>query len=360
MFARTEHGSKVVDQIATDLRIHELPAARGCTYVAPAEHFGLALSVGQQFSESGGEATARKFLGLTDEELEALCQGTIQALAEGPLDPHGIKKHLGELVRNLGEEGKKRGQTTFLANALAKLQREGQVRRISANGRLDSQSYRYALWTNGPEVGNASARDDAYRQLAQLYFDWIGLAKLSHFQWFSGLGVAASKKAIEALDLVALGADLIEGSATKESWLIHRTEVEAFQNFHAPNEPQVRLISSLDGLFLLRRDFLPLVDAEHRETPVFSGAKQTSVGILSDLPNNAIVDRGQVIGLWEYDSFAGKIAYFSFVGESEDLKIELDRVETMIRNELGDARNFSLDSPESRKPYVDALRSLKR
>jgi hypothetical protein len=63
-----------------------------------------------------------------------------------------------------------------------------------------------------------------------------------------------------------------------------------------------------------------------------------------------------VIGLWEYDTDAETIAWTSFVKPNAALKAEIERTAAMIRDELGDARAFSLDSPESRRPRIAALR----
>ncbi len=48
MFARAGLSRESVDQAVADATIHELPAARGCTYVVPARDFALALKVGRR------------------------------------------------------------------------------------------------------------------------------------------------------------------------------------------------------------------------------------------------------------------------------------------------------------------------
>jgi hypothetical protein len=69
------------------------------------------------------------------------------------------------------------------------------------------------------------------------------------------------------------------------------------------------------------------------------------------------LDRGRLIGIWEYDTFAGEIVSYVWGDMTQELKGELARMETFVREELGDARSFSLDSPESRKPMIEALRA---
>ena len=80
------------------------------------------------------------------------------------------------------------------------------------------------------------------------------------------------------------------------------------------------------------------------------------IGTLADLPSNAILDRGRVIGLWEYDTSTESIAWTTFVKKDKALEQAVERTEEYVRAQLGDARSFSLDSPKSRAPRVAALR----
>jgi hypothetical protein len=84
-----------------------------------------------------------------------------------------------------------------------------------------------------------------------------------------------------------------------------------------------------------------------------------SAGSLSDLPNHAIFDRGRLVGLWEYDTETESIAWSSFVIKDKALAAAVEQTEKYIREQLGDARSFSLDSPKSRAPRIEALRRAK-
>ncbi|HME08614.1 MAG TPA: hypothetical protein VKG25_16275, partial [Bryobacteraceae bacterium] len=53
---------------------------------------------------------------------------------------------------------------------------------------------------------------------------------------------------------------------------------------------------------------------------------------------------------------SGAIAWTSFVKADGALKQAVARTESYIREQLGDARSFSLDSPKSRAPRIAALR----
>jgi hypothetical protein len=199
LFARAGLSRAAVDAAVAKREIHELPAARGCTYVVPAPDYSLALAVGRQFAAS--EMSVARKLGVTDAEVDRLCASVLDALAQGPLDPDGIREALRPAVRNLGEQGKKKGLTSTLPLATGRLQAEGEIRRIPADGRLDRQRYQYALWRPRPAE---FPMEQAFTDLARRYFDWIGPARLSEFQWFSGLGVKAARDAVQGLGLVPL------------------------------------------------------------------------------------------------------------------------------------------------------------
>src|SRR5712691_6493097 len=85
LFARTGVSREAVDVSVAKLQIHELPSARGCTYVLPASDFALGLKVAQSFG--GGEMNVARKLGVTDAEIEKLCAAVLTALKKATLDP---------------------------------------------------------------------------------------------------------------------------------------------------------------------------------------------------------------------------------------------------------------------------------
>jgi hypothetical protein len=156
LFSRSRAGlsREAVDAAVAALQIHELPSARGCTYVVPAADFALALRAGQGRGDAAEIETAKRHCGVTDQELDRLCAKVLDTLSRGPLDPAQIKEVAGDAVRHLGDAGKKRGLTTTLPLALGRLQGLGEIRRVPVNGRLDQQRYRYALWRPSPLSGD--------------------------------------------------------------------------------------------------------------------------------------------------------------------------------------------------------------
>jgi hypothetical protein len=125
---------------------------------------------------------------------------------------------------------------------------------------------------------------------------------------------------------------------------------EAFEKFRPSKQPQYALVSSLDGLGQLRRDLKSLLADEDQERILGDS------GRISDMPGHAIMDRGQVVGWWEYDPAASTIVWMSLVKPDRAMQEAVNTTEAFIREDLGDARSFSLDSPKSRAPKLQAMR----
>jgi hypothetical protein len=339
LFARAGVGREQADADAAALRIHELPAARGCTYVVHEKDFALALRAGQGFS--GDLATAKKFLDVTEGELEKLSGRIVQAVKE-PKDPRELKESLGPAVRNLGEAGKKRGMATTLPLALGLLQSRGEIRRVPVGGRLDQQRYAYVRW--GLRIP-ALSEEELALELARRYFRWAAPASVAQFQWWSGLGARAAKAAAGPLRLVSVD----------EEQLAFPDDAEAIRSTKPPKETTAALASSLDNLLHLRRELESLGDpADLKRIP----REGRAGGALLDLPSHAILQAGRIVGLWEYDVEAGRIVAGLFGKPSAPVKAAIAAMEAFVRDQLGDARQFSLDSFESRKERLAGLRKL--
>ncbi len=344
LFARAGTSREAADEAVAALRIHELPSARGCTYVVPARDFGLALKVGEGKTEM---RTAQK-LGVTEEEIDRLCAAIEKAVASEPLTPDELRQVVGKATRSLGPEGAKKGLTTTLPVALGRLQTEGHIRRVPVNGRLDQQRYRYIGWSPSPLARVKMSLDEAFVELARRYFRWIGPATLAEFRWFSGLGVKAAAEAVAPLKLVPLDADSDRS--------MFADDLEALRRFARPEQPQYALVSGIDALVLHRRDVGGLLDDKDRDRTVVDEKRRVAAGTLTDLPSHGIFDRGRLIGLWEYDPETATIAWASFGVKDRALEAAVERTEAFARDQLGDVRSFSLDSPKSRAPRIAALR----
>jgi hypothetical protein len=344
LYSRGETSREEVDSATRQTEIQELPSARGCTYVIPKQDYSLALSLAWPYEEKN-IMTAQKYLGITNKAIDKLCDGVLKTLKERPLEPQEIKQNIDHLIKNFGAEGKKRGLTTSLPLALGRLQTTGEIRRISVNERFDTQRYKYTIWNNSPQ--KKLSTEEAATELAKKFFTWIGPAKIEQFQWFSGFGVKTTKDTVASLNLVDVG----------EGWLMlpeHAKEFNAFSN----NENLLALVSSLDAMLLLRRDLNSLLEpADHAEQRITEKYLQT-IGGVQDLESNPILQSGRIIGLWEFDPDEGKIVWVTFGKKPKNLDTVVKKMETFIREQLGDARSFSLDSPTSRRPKIEFLKSL--
>jgi hypothetical protein len=339
LHARAGLSRAAIDAAVAAGEISELPAVRGCTYVVPKAHFALALRAGQGHGDAAAIATAKKHCGVTDAEIDTLCRAILDALARGPLEPRELKEAAGSAVRHLGDVGKKRGVTTTLSLGLGRLQTQGEIRRIPVDGRLDRQRYAYQAWSPSPLARIAWTDAEVAHQLATLFARWIGLPTADQLAWWAGLTKRAASAAIASVGPVEPSPGAI------------------------PSKADVRLVGSLDNLFHLRRAVAPLVAAEDAAIEVTGGGFGPSAGTGServstvlDLPHHAIVDRGRLIGVWDFDAEKGEIAWRAW-HRPAGLEAAIAATTHFVRDDLGDARAFSLDSPASRGDRLAALRA---
>jgi hypothetical protein len=346
LHARAGLSREAVDAAVAAVEIHELPAARSCTYVLPASDYALALTLAAAAGD--GEMKLALKLGVTPKEVDALCDAVLLALKNGPAEPDRIRATVGPKARSLGADGRRKGLASTLPLALDRLQVSGHIRRLPTNGRLDQQRYRYALWNPNPLKNCKLSREEAYAALARLYFQWIGPATPAEFQWFSGLGVKTAADALASLGLVPL--------ETGSDRLLFPHDLDALWSFKTPADPVYRLVSSLDSLVLLRRDHRSLMDPADLDRSLELAHGPASLWSLADLPSHAILDRGRLVGLWDYDPASESIVCFNFIQLNKDLDAAIKNTEDYVRIQLGDARSFSLDSPKSRLRRLAALR----
>ncbi|WP_442543775.1 DNA glycosylase AlkZ-like family protein [Arthrobacter sp. KN11-1C] len=344
LFARAGIRREQVDRDVAELRIHELPTARGCTYVLGRDDFAWGLQVGRDAAVAPFKVLAR--LGVERGEITLLEEQVLHTLMESsdPMDPKQLKDELGESVRSLGEEGKKKGASTTLPTALGLLQADGRIRRVPVNGRLDQQRYAYTSWALPP----STLDDDAARaRLIERYLSWTGGATFKQSQWLTGFTVAQSKAA-----LTAVGAVEVTTAAGEPLWMLP-DDVEHLSAFKAPQEEQIQLLAGTDSLVLLRRNSADMLAEGDRGRKVLDG----TLGLQADLSDHPILDRGRIIGLWQYDPGKERIAAWTFDKPTAAVTQRISEVESWIHEDLGDFRSFSLDSAASRQKRIDALDS---
>jgi Winged helix DNA-binding domain len=345
LFARAGIRRGQVDADVHARRILELLAARGCTYVLGREDFAWALRLGKDAAEA---IRVLGRLGVERGEITLLEEQVLHTLAEAaaPLDPRQLKDELGDSVRSLGEEGKRKGAATTLPTTLGILQSQGRIRRVPANGRLDQQRYGYELWNL---TASPLAEDEVRAELVRRYLGWTGGATLKQSQWFTGFTVAQSKAA-----LAAVGAVEVPTDAGDTLWVLP-DDVGRLAAFEVPSEEQIQLLAGTDSLVLLRRNAAELLAEEGPGGERIDRQIVASLALQADLPDHPILDRGRIIGLWQYDPGKERIVPWVFDGPTPAVARRIAEVEAWIREDLGDFRAFGLDSPATRQKRIDAL-----
>lgn len=350
LFARAGIRRPEADAALAAQHIHELPTARGCTYVLPAKDYAWGLQIGHASAEAAVKVLVR--LGVEREEVEQLAEDVLQVLlrardtAVQALDPRGLKEILGDKVRSMGEEGKKKGASTTLPAALGLLQTDGRIRRVPVNGRLDQQRYSYVAW----ELPASGESDEAVRaRMLEGFLGWTGGATLGQIRWFTAFTVAQAKKA-----LAATGAVEVATAAGDVLWMLPE-DVDGLAGFEVPPAEDIQLLSGSDSLVLLRRNAADLFDKAGTE----SVQGMSGSALAADLSDHPIVDRGRIIGLWQYDPEGTRIAWWTFAPASAGVRSRISQVEAWITEDLGDFRSFSLDSPKSRAKNIARLDALR-
>ncbi len=341
LFSRAGIRRDVADADVAAVRIHELPTARGCTYVLGADDFAWALTLGR----AAADATVKILdkLGVDRREIDELAAKTLALLQDaasngtGALDPKQLRDSLGDAVRSLGEEGKKKGASTTLPTVLGMLQAGGRIRRVPLNGRLDQQRYAYTFWGLEPAP---ETTEQARATLMERYLGWTGGATLKQTQWFTAFTVAQTKAALAAAQAVE-----VDGL-----WLLP-ADTDERENYTAPREEKIQLLAGTDALFLLRRNAASHFAQDDQDRQLLT----QKLALQADLPDHPIVDRGLIIGLWQYDPGNKRIAHWLFNEPTTAVMHRIKEVEAFIRDDLGDFRSFSLDSPSSRQKRIDAI-----
>src|SRR4051812_15739255 len=95
LFSRARTAREAADAAVAKLQIHELPSARGCTYVLPATDFAVGLKVGEDAAAAPMKVAAK--VGVNEKEIEKLERAVLDALDGGEaMDPDSIREATGK------------------------------------------------------------------------------------------------------------------------------------------------------------------------------------------------------------------------------------------------------------------------
>lgn len=336
--ARSGSSRASIDAAVAELALHELPAVRGCTYVVPACDFALALAAARPFAEVPITA-AKTHLGVEERELATLADAVLEHCTDGPLDPATLRERCGDRVRSFGEAGRKRGVNSTLPLVLGRLQAAGRLRRHNPDGRLDHQRHTYVRWDLDPLPD--AGEDAVALGLARRYWTQALFGTLDSFVRWSGLPVKRARAAAAGLGLRSVPGheDLSTLPETLDSL-----------GSSSPNEGLATAIGSLDPYIHMR----PSAAWFSEFAPAPTAAK--GAAFLGQADHHAIVEGGRIVASWAWDTDTATAAVKAHEPLSAGARCAIEAVSAFVRDELGDARTFSLDSPSSRRESLEALR----
>ena len=125
-------------------------------------------------------------------------------------------------------------------------------------------------------------------------------ATVPQLAWWAGLKAKEAKAAAAALGLVALDPG--------DQRLMFADDREALLAARAPPNPVLSLVGCLDNLSHPRRDAQALLGAGDEELDLSLGQGGKAGASLADFEVHPIIDRGRLVGLWDYDGEAGALA----------------------------------------------------
>jgi hypothetical protein len=347
--------AKVDRAIFDDESILEVPTVRGCTMLVPAEDVSFALEGGREFSTKT-HAKVRTVGSVTDREVLDLSTAIREQLEAGPLSSDALRERLpSKLVRGFGSGGKKLGERSTLTYVLRLLQRQGIVKRVASDRRLDDDTFTYRLMS--PRLLRRLSREEAENGLASRFFEWASPATLKEFSWWAGISQREARRIVDRLGLVSISVD---GWAT-EAW-IPEQQLEGLRSAKGYEDyGDVILLPFRDNYLYFRRGIGALLDESDLSAVVLDWmGRPATLGDLDSLHHNAIVFNGRLIGYWEYDPETAEIVWQSCgsIGRQRQRQIEVKtgQMQSFIRSQLNDVAFYAFDGGANRRQRIDSLR----
>lgn len=349
-----------LDEAVAQSRLQVIPAVRGCIYLVPRAEVPLVLRIAEEQYRKRADREHEK-VGIAPSELADVGEAVLKALRKGPLSTDALRKALPEgTVRSLGEKGKKVGLSSTLPPAVRHLEFEGKVERTLEGGRLDSERYLWRLPAKNPYTGAKVPSEPVERhvRLAATFFRQAGPATVENFTTWTALSQRDARAAMARLPLVPVA---VEGFS-EEAWVLE-DELARLRE-PAPPPTSLAMLPAEDGFVAFRGGPAALTEPKHhgREIPVWGNTKGGTLGDARHMFMRGLFDGDRLVGLWEFDPDAGAVVFGTFdtlaPKRRKAVQALAEDVGTFLREELGHARSFVIDTDEAIRARAALVKAL--
>lgn len=349
-----------LDEAVQQSRLQVVPAVRGCIYLVPRPEVPLVLRIAQEQHRKRAEREYEK-AGIAPAELSDVGEAVLKALRKGPLSTDALRKALPEgTVRSLGDKGKKVGLSSTLPPALRHLEFEGKVERTLEGGRLDTERYLWRLPARNPFTGAKVPGEPVERhaRIAATFFRQAGPTTLEDFTSWAALSQREARAAMEKLPLAPVA---VEGLAA-EAWVLE--EELAVLREKVPASSSLSMLAFEDCYLAFHGGPALFTDPRHhaREVPVWGTKRGRTLGDARYLFMRPLLDGDRLVGFWEYDVDEEAVVFGTFDKLAPRRRKAVEAlagdVAAFLRDEVGHAHSFSLDSDEALRKRVALIEAM--
>jgi hypothetical protein len=351
---------KELDDAVAQSRLQVIPAVRGCIYVVPRAQVPLMLRIAEDQARKRSEKELEK-VGVPLSEVAGIAEEVLKVLRKGPMMTDALRKALPEgTVRSLGDKGKKVGMSSPLPSALRHLEFEGKVERSLDGGRLDTERYHWRIPVKSPFTGAKVPAEAAERNvmLAEIFVRQAGPVSVADFASWSSLSQRDARAAIEKLPVVPVA---VEGYADEA--FVLEADLAALREA-APATSSIALLSFEDNYLTFHGGPGLLVNAKHhsREVARLPGTKGGTLGDAKHVAVRSVFDGDTMVGFWEFDPSSGKGVFATFdplpPKRKKAVQERVDDVTRFLKEEVGHARSFSLDTMEQVQERAELIKKM--
>lgn len=253
----------------------------------------------------------------------------------------------------------------YLTSALAALMIRGHVRRIPADGKLDSHGYLYELIHPDDRLDLAAEGDAAAvnARAIDLLLRRHGPATIDEIAWWTLLTKADIRTALGDAAAETVDAGLGSGKRRGDDAWLAASDLSAWRRFTPDDEDEIVLLPHRDPYVHTR--WLPAWLASTPDGPVVDlrrGRMMTLriADIEGGLNHHVVLVGGAIAGVWEYDPASKNVvARLWSSNRSLAKRVEAAARETgaYIRQQLDDFKLSAADRPDQRQKRLAFCKS---